>query len=200
MAKFPGPLLNAVTVLPELRSMHAGTYHHYIVALHEKYGSVVRVAPNQLVFNTSQAFQDIYAHRKGGEIFNKDRTLYQMPMGGTDSLVTTIDPSLHARQRKMFAPAFSDRAVRDQEAIVTDNVNRMLEKIDGQRAVQRDVDMRAYLNYVSHPESALSLHATGIVDHPSASCRRSIAPENPVRNMVVISLPRDTHVLRAHGV
>ena len=42
------------------------------IALHRKYGSVVRVMPNELSFDNAQAWEDIYGFRQGGINMHKD--------------------------------------------------------------------------------------------------------------------------------
>lgn len=48
--------------------------------LHDQYGDVVRIAPDELSYNSAQAWKDIYGRNKqpNGEIalYNKDPILY----------------------------------------------------------------------------------------------------------------------------
>jgi hypothetical protein len=41
-------------------------------AFHDKYGGVVRIAPDHLSFNTARAFKDIYGNRPGKKQLQKD--------------------------------------------------------------------------------------------------------------------------------
>lgn len=63
LAKFPGPKINAVSSLPGIISLLRGRLPLDNKQLHDKYGSVVRVSPNELAYNSAQAWQDIYGHR-----------------------------------------------------------------------------------------------------------------------------------------
>lgn len=60
LAKFPGPRLNAITDLPGIYILLKGRFALEVKKLHDKYGSVVRVSPNELSFNSVQAWEDIY--------------------------------------------------------------------------------------------------------------------------------------------
>lgn len=95
----------------------------------EKPGPVVRIAPNELSFNTSQAWRDIYAARKGHLPFIKSE-FYE---GGnfaseTLSIVSERNPQRHARMRKYLANAFSDRSLGDQEPLIQEVVDQLMTK------------------------------------------------------------------------
>jgi hypothetical protein len=47
--------------------MFTGYHHRAIHALHELYGPVVRIGPNNLSFINPQAWKDIYAHKRTRE-------------------------------------------------------------------------------------------------------------------------------------
>jgi len=40
--------------------------------LHDKYGSIIRLSPNELAFNSAQAWIDVYGHRVGRLDLQKD--------------------------------------------------------------------------------------------------------------------------------
>lgn len=57
----PGPWINSVSMIPYARHMLAGTTVENSVKLHEKYGDVVRISPNEVSFISGEtAFPDIY--------------------------------------------------------------------------------------------------------------------------------------------
>lgn len=65
LAKFPGPKLNAISPLPGILELLRGRLPLSNKKLHDRYGSVVRVSPNELAFNSVGAWEDIYGHRPG---------------------------------------------------------------------------------------------------------------------------------------
>ncbi|TAQ88837.1 hypothetical protein B7494_g2857 [Chlorociboria aeruginascens] len=71
LAKFPGPRLGAVSYLFFSKTYVDGNGHKILRALHEKYGPVVRWAPDQLSFASAAAWKDIYVPQNG-KIFLKD--------------------------------------------------------------------------------------------------------------------------------
>lgn len=129
--------------------MFRGYYHIDVTTLHERYGPVVRIGPNELAFNTPQAFRDIYSARPGG-CFPKDPSRYLPPANGVNHLVSDRDNASHARQRKLLAPAFSDRALREQESLITGYVDTMIFKLRAeiQKGHSR-VDIKNWMNYTT---------------------------------------------------
>lgn len=62
----PGPKLNAFSRIPYVRHLLKGTTVDNVVELHEKYGSVVRLTPNEVSFISGEtAWPDIYGFRTG---------------------------------------------------------------------------------------------------------------------------------------
>jgi cytochrome P450 len=92
-------------------------------------GDVVRVAPNELSFNTVQAHRDIYSTpSRTKKPFIKDAKFYN----NGDSvrvLFYEIDASEHAWQKRLLAPGFSAAAMRNQEHIVHRYVDMFVQKM-----------------------------------------------------------------------
>jgi hypothetical protein len=68
LSKFPGPKLNAISVLPAIFTLYFGTDSTDIPALHAKYGPVVRTKPDHL------------SYAKGDLWFCKERPLQGPPI------------------------------------------------------------------------------------------------------------------------
>lgn len=120
-----------------------------ILALHKKYGPILRLGPNELAFNTPQAFRDIYGARVGG-CFPKDRSHYEPPANRVDHLVCAVDNATHARQRRLLAHAFSEKALRDQEGLIRGYVDTMISKLrSGARQGTSIVDIKSWMNFTT---------------------------------------------------
>ena len=65
ISRFPGPKTWAVSRIPYLQEMQNGSLVHRIKELHEKYGEIVRIAPNELSYISASAWHDIYGHHPG---------------------------------------------------------------------------------------------------------------------------------------
>ncbi|KAI0472085.1 cytochrome P450 [Xylariaceae sp. FL0804] len=129
LASYPGPKFAAITELWLARVWLSGRYPAIIQAAHEKYGSVVRIAPNELSFNTVQAHRDIYSTPsvRGRRPFLKDHKFYNN--GDTRTLFYEIDPEEHLRQRRLLAPVFSPTALRAHEDVMQRYAERFVDKM-----------------------------------------------------------------------
>ncbi|KAF2476266.1 cytochrome P450 [Lindgomyces ingoldianus] len=130
LAKYPAPLLNRVTQLPAIVSVLVGRLPMYTKTLHDKYGPIVRLSPNELSFNTPQAWEDIYGHRLGKPNMAKD----PIHVGAVDpvpgvSTISMSDNETHARQRRALSHGFSQQALWGQEEIVQGYVTKLLNNV-----------------------------------------------------------------------
>lgn len=60
LAKFPGPFLASISNLWKVYECYTTDFPRRMCAVHEKYGPVVRVGPNDLIFNQPEAIPGIY--------------------------------------------------------------------------------------------------------------------------------------------
>ena len=122
-----------------------------MLALHEKYGPVVRLGPDELAFFTPASFRDIYGFRHGHAPFLKNGKYYGPPPNGADHLVSAVDPAVHQRHRKLLAAAFSERALRDQEGLIQGYVDTLVEKLGAEVGTGRGavIDIKSWLNYTT---------------------------------------------------
>ncbi|KAF2817316.1 benzoate 4-monooxygenase cytochrome P450 [Mytilinidion resinicola] len=151
LRNFPGPKLWAVSRLPYALSVTRGHHHLDILELHKRYGSVVRISPHELAFNSAQAFRDIYGFRPGHQSFRKDRTHYVYPPNGVDHLVSAVDDGVHARHRRLLANVFSERELRAQEPLIRGYVDLLISKLQLQiqEGKGASVDIRSWFNYTT---------------------------------------------------
>ncbi|GAD91552.1 hypothetical protein PVAR5_0124 [Paecilomyces variotii No. 5] len=152
LSRFPGPKLWAISRIPSQLSVLRGHSHLDISRLHEVYGPVVRIGPNELVFNTPAAFRDIYGSRPGQRTFLKDRNHYLPPANGVDHLLCAVESGVHARQRRLLSYAFSDRALKDQESLITKYVDLLIDRLREHAVKDSDehktkVDIKSWMNY-----------------------------------------------------
>jgi cytochrome P450 len=110
-------------------SILSGWLHRDVQAIHRKYGSVVRIAPNELSFSDPQAWEDIYSNRGKAPAFPKSK-IWNAPQPGTGLMVlNVINDELHARIRKTMEGGFTEKAVARQEKIVTGYVSLFIQRL-----------------------------------------------------------------------
>lgn len=159
LAKFPGPFLHRASRFPFVYRMLRGTLVTDVLAFHERYGSVVRLAPDELAFASPQAWRDIYGHRPGHDELPKSDMFYRN--AGMPPSIVSEDKDSHAVLRRLLAGGFSDRSMRDQEPIIGAYVDLLVTRLR-EHAVDRDskdphtglqrpraLDMTAWYNWTT---------------------------------------------------
>ncbi|KAF2235990.1 putative cytochrome P450 [Viridothelium virens] len=130
LRKFPGPWTAAVSNYQYCHWFLGGKQPCKILQLHEKYGSVVRIASNDLSFNSATSWRDIYEYRPSHKPFLKS-TFYE---GGSfadkcGSIVSERDPVVHNSMRRYLSQAFSQGSLTDQEYLISDVIDKSIKRI-----------------------------------------------------------------------
>lgn len=86
LANYPGPFLASITNLWKVYYLFTLHLPDRLAALHDQYGEVVRVGPNDLSFRTDNAYSQIY---KGGR---------SLPKTGFYNGFTAFNPNLFGTQ------------------------------------------------------------------------------------------------------
>ncbi|OTA58824.1 putative cytochrome P450 [Hypoxylon sp. EC38] len=131
LSRFPGPKLAACSNVPYSISFLGGRQPYKMLNLHRRYGPIVRVAPNELSFNTAQSFRDVYGFRPGHKTFVKS-IFYEggsFAAKGVHSIVSERDPVVHGIMRRLLSHAFSNSSLLEQEELVTESVDQFVRRM-----------------------------------------------------------------------
>lgn len=102
---------------------------------HNRYGSVVRTAPNELSFINTEAWDNIFGHPRASKVnkvgFAKDSRfagpdLFVKP--GEPAGIFRADHAAHAIQRRLLSPVFSDKALKGQEPLLQSYMDLLMSK------------------------------------------------------------------------
>ncbi|KAH7081742.1 cytochrome P450 monooxygenase-like protein [Paraphoma chrysanthemicola] len=153
LRNFPGPAFAAASYMPWLYHRVNGSSRHWHVELHDQYGSVVLTGPTFLSFTEPQAWKDIYSHRTATHQTNaKDWRFYGPPRNvGEYSINNIPTDEHHGKVRRIFASAFSDRALRLQEPLICRHVDKLIynvREIISNRSTAR-IDMVQMYNFMT---------------------------------------------------
>ena len=107
-----------------MKSLWSGWLHRDVHILHQIYGDIVRIAPDELSFARTDAWGDIYSNRGSAPAFPKSKVWHDKQPGRPMSVLNAIDPKTHARYRRAIDPGFTERAVLMQESIVQEYVEK----------------------------------------------------------------------------
>ena len=64
LAHIPGPFFAKLTHLWQTKSYFTGQWHSDVLKIHEKYGPVVRISPDEISFVDGDAMKRLYGHVK----------------------------------------------------------------------------------------------------------------------------------------
>ncbi|MCJ1248520.1 hypothetical protein MMC30_005738 [Trapelia coarctata] len=129
LAKIPGPPLWRATRLMYISSLLSGKLMYDAQSIHEKYGEVVRLAPNELSFAKEEAWRDIFEAHHGHKAFPKSPVLFAPSPGQGHSILTTADHDDHARMRKLMNLAFTKRALKAQQPIIERHADLFVDRL-----------------------------------------------------------------------
>ena len=104
-------------------------------SVHEKYGKVVRIAPNELSFSDPAIIKEIYSQ---GTPFMKS-PFYNGLNEGTPNLFDGIDRAAHKERRKLLGNAFAKSTIMETEPLVVEQIQRFLDWVEKKEGTAMNV-------------------------------------------------------------
>ena len=139
LRNYPGPKSWATSRIPYLWSLLHGNMARDGLELHRRYGDIVRIAPDELSYTSSQAWKDIYAHHQGRDEFFKDPM--QLPKNPTGPSLIGADRETHGRYRRFLSYPFSNKGMQEQEPTIQTYIDLMIKRLHAS-------DHKSYLDMV----------------------------------------------------
>ncbi|KAI0065823.1 high nitrogen upregulated cytochrome P450 monooxygenase 2 [Artomyces pyxidatus] len=151
LAQYPGPIPARISKWWSAYICAQGQQHLYYKALHERYGDVVRVGPNELSIRDSAAVQPVLG--PGG----LSKGPFWDHRSKPPALIMERDAAAHLRKRKPWNRAFTSAALKDYEVIINKRSQELIDRLEGMILKQSSngkdrkasVDMSMWLNYFS---------------------------------------------------
>ncbi|KAF5873426.1 putative cytochrome p450 family protein [Botrytis fragariae] len=125
-AKYPGPRWAKITDLYSAYHSLRGTLQIRTLQAHDKYGSVVRLGPNKLVFNSAEALQEIYSS-KNVQKSKGYAALVTTP--GVHNVHNAVDFSVHKHKRRVLSKGFSIPSLLAFEPTMISTVNLLIKNL-----------------------------------------------------------------------
>ena len=140
---FPGPFWARVSKLWTCKIHLRGEYHRETAKLHQIYGDIVRVAPNELDINNVDAIKVIYG---AGSKFYKG-PWYDGPSatGEARGVQATKDHAKHRLRRRNWSQANSGAAMVAFEPLMVRHLNDFIDQI----RTRGEVDIAHWYNFLS---------------------------------------------------
>ncbi|KAM6478604.1 cytochrome P450 [Trichoderma sp. SZMC 28011] len=146
LRKFPGPKLWALHYGFYARLELSGEGHRRMLQIHQKYGPIVRVAPNHLAICHPDGMNNLSGHRKPGQLENGKEFVRTESNPGT---IIGANRQDHTRMRKSMANAFSQQAMLDQQPLIVSYVDKLFENLERFAAKGEVFDAVAWYNYTT---------------------------------------------------
>ncbi|KAF8966429.1 cytochrome P450 [Flammula alnicola] len=147
LAHIPGPKIATFTSL--YRAYYDiicdGGWSEHLHVLHAQYGTVVRVAPNELHFSDPDAFADIYG---SGSTFTKDNGMYKC-FGSSESVFGQTDFRAAQRRRHALGPLFSRRATLKLENELQKHIDALISRLAAYQPRRTAADLHLALRSVT---------------------------------------------------
>lgn len=128
LAKFPGPKIAALTLWYEFYydGLKRGRYTFEIGKMHEKYGPIVRISPDELHVNEPSFINDLYA---GGSKRRDKYAYFSAQFGIPDSVFGTPGHDLHRLRRGSLNRFFSKASVTKLEPIIHNAIEKLISQL-----------------------------------------------------------------------
>ncbi|KAE8385502.1 hypothetical protein ETB97_006995 [Aspergillus alliaceus] len=142
--KFPGPRSWAAFHIFKDLTCAQGNIDSRLCELHAQYGPVVRISPDELSFVDERAWRDIYAHPNYLAKWPRFAFVHNKPDTPADIINSTHAD--HARIRRQLSHAFSDKALREQEGLITGYIDLLIAKLSDIAVSGASVNMVKWYN------------------------------------------------------
>jgi hypothetical protein len=111
--------------------MHYGDYEIAMRALHAKYGSIVRIAPDEVAVSDPAAIPKIYPIQRPLEKTNWYHPWRPVGMGSQPDLFTQTNEKAHAAYRRIVGGVYSLSNILKNEQELDSTLVLFLERLDG---------------------------------------------------------------------
>ncbi|KAI0382942.1 cytochrome P450 3A13 [Hypomontagnella monticulosa] len=140
----------------------------YVHSLHQKYGPVVRVAPNEVSFATLEGVKEIYG--AGGSGYNKTEFYNLFTVYGRRTMFSTLNKEDHAKRKRILADRYANTNILKSGSLdgIRERARRFIERCS--RSIGGSVDIFVSLHdyafdcvthHLFHPYGSNSLQNLG---------------------------------------
>jgi hypothetical protein len=145
LSKIPGPFIASLTPLWLVYQSRTLQRHRVEMSLHQKYGPVVRIAPNEISVSDPKHLKMIYG---ANTPFLKSR--WYEPIASADpdgmNLLGEFDMVKYRMQRRLIGPAFSIDAVKKRECLLDKPMESFVARMKGMAGT---VDLVKWMNILA---------------------------------------------------
>jgi cytochrome P450 len=123
----------------EIAGNRASTVHR----LHQKYGPVVRIAPRELSFASSDAVKEVYGSQSAFPKAPVYETLSTEPLG----IFSMTDKAMAVTRRRLLSPVFSQTNLLECEPLLKEQIDNLLDVV--RQSSGRALDMWLFFRLIA---------------------------------------------------
>ncbi|OAL39295.1 hypothetical protein AYO20_01613 [Fonsecaea nubica] len=131
------------------------SFIHSVITQVQSYGeqpvSLVRTAPDELSYIDAQAWKDIYTSRPGHAPIERGGVWFRKTRPDEPYSIMGHDEDHHARYRRAFMGAFSEKAIKDHSTLIESYVDLMMQRFRTMTTQDggATIDIVSWLNFVT---------------------------------------------------
>lgn len=202
LRSYPGPFLASTTRLWKVITTASGRSHLQHVALHRKYGPIVRIGPNEVSIASPEAARNVLS---AGKRFYKTAFYGVFPPPENPDIFTEINEEAHARKKKVANVPYSMAAMQHLSPFIDDTIDLVVAKLGGfasapmEYKADKSVDLGAWLHYFAFDvlgEVAFSRSFGFLAEGKDVEDAIATIDRSQAYNGVVGQIPWVDHLLR----
>ncbi|KAL8743694.1 MAG: hypothetical protein Q9190_003981 [Brigantiaea leucoxantha] len=124
-----------------------GTSHYFLKNARDRYGSIVRIVSSTLSYIVPSAWDDIYEICKNGSAASPKDLLFCSEMLQEKETITIASDEDTKPIRRAINPAFSDKALLEQESVLRSRINRLKLQLAKNSKEDGADDVRRWFNF-----------------------------------------------------
>ncbi|KAK7450110.1 hypothetical protein VKT23_012992 [Stygiomarasmius scandens] len=145
LAKVPGPTRMKISKAYLLWISTRGDRYQVLKTLHEKYGPVLRTAPNEISVIDVDSIPQVLG--PSGIPKGKAYVVRQSNQSMPQSIVVASSPALHAKKRRLWNQGMNMQAIRDYEPAIVLRANQLCDELVNLAKEKGSVDLVEWINY-----------------------------------------------------
>lgn len=123
----------------------SGKWHTKIKELHDKYGPIVRIGPNELSYSCPEAWDDIYGRYVPAKRKENQKPIWYVNPDDHDMVGANLGD--HGRMRRVMSPGFTYSAMCKQEPLIAKHVDLFIQRLREKSKTETMINMLEWFTY-----------------------------------------------------
>ncbi|RFU34119.1 hypothetical protein B7463_g2203, partial [Scytalidium lignicola] len=143
LRQYPGHFLASGSRIYRLLCVASGQSHLHMIALHRRYGPIVRIAPDELSFSSPEAARQLLSAGKG---FHKTPFYNVFPPENPDIFTETRE-AVHAQKKRVVSGPYSMASMQKLTPYIDKAIDSLLSKLNQYAEGSGQVNLGDWLHY-----------------------------------------------------